>query len=630
MRVCRRPDICRICICKEGKALYQESDRAWLAAPVNGEPDFTSPAEAAKWELRQGSVKLGIHEVPELYLEPEMDEAYEITGSGIRGGRTGILQGVFRYLECRACGYDLPSGVQRPRYALRMMNCWDNLDGSVERGYSGPSIWFRNGNLEYDRAMLWQTARMLASSGINVLCINNVNVLEPAQELIGDLLPAVAELARNFRMYGIRLMLSVDFSQPIREGLATADPLDPQVRAWWHKRADMVYAQIPDLAGFLVKADSEHRPGPFIYGRNHADGANMLAEALAPHGGVLVWRAFVYNCQQDWRDVMTDRPKAAYDTYMPLDGRFADNVILQVKHGPFDFQVREPVSPLLLAMKHTRLCMEVQLAQEYTGQQIDLYAMNPMWHEIMQEIPEENLCAVAAVGNLGRGFFLTGHPMAAVNLYGFGRFGWNPGADPEHVIRTWVHLSFSLPAEQEQKLTELLMHSREVYENYTATLGLNWMITPAQHYGPNPMGYEYQAWGTYHRSDRNATGIDRTINGTGYTRQYPEALCRKYENLDTCPERLLLFFHRLPYTYVMQDGRTLIQRIYDDHFLGCEQTRAMQMVLEELSLPERVAEETRNRMARQVRNAREWCDIVNSFFYRYCGIPDARGRVIYS
>ena len=238
---------------------------------------------------------------------------------------------------------------------------------------------------------------MLGSAGLNVLCVNNVNVKGEAELLIEDYLPRLARLADEFRPFGVRLMVSIDFSRPMAHGVGTADPLDEGVQRWWAERAEAVYAAVPDLAGFLVKADSEHRPGPFTYGRTHAEGANMLARAVAPHGGKLVWRAFVYNCQQDWRDTTTDRPCAAYNTYAPLDGEFDDNVILQVKNGPFDFQVREPVSPAFFAMPKTHLALEVQLAQEYTGQQIDLYAMPPMWDELLADLPPENVGAVAAV-----------------------------------------------------------------------------------------------------------------------------------------------------------------------------------------------------------------------------------------
>ena len=355
----------------------------------------------------------------------------------------------------------------------------------------------------------------------------------------------------------------------------------------------------------------------------------MLARAVRPFGGVLVWRAFVYNCMQDWRDTSTDRPCAAYDLYKPLDGAFDSNVILQIKNGPFDFQVREPVSPLFLGMDHTPLGLELQLAQEYTGQQIDLYAMPPMWREIFDGMGKERVKAIAAVSNLGRDGCWTGHPFAALNLFAYGIFAWDPDSDPENVIREWEKLTYGLPDGHTETLIRMFLKSRSVYEKYAATLGLNWMITPENHYGPNPYGYEFMVWGTYTRADRNAVGTNRTSEGTGYTLQYPEHLRRYYESLESCPDELLLFFHRLPYTYRMRDGRTLLQRIYDDHFEGCEEAEAMAEELKTLPLPSPDREEAAARMEAQVKNAREWRDVINTFFYRFTGIPDEKGRKIW-
>ena len=607
--------------------------RAWLPyLDVDVPVACATPAQVAEFELKAGCARLDAP-LPQLQADEALGEGYHIIERDgcpvILGGQTGLLYGAYAYLEAQAAGEAAPAEAQRPFYALRMINCWDNPDGSIERGYSGRSLWFEGGHLKWDDARLRQLGRMLASVGLNVLCINNVNVGETAQALIEDDLPLLRQLAALMRPFGVRLMVSINFAQPISRGVPTADPLDARVAAWWRERADAVWQAVPDLAGFLVKADSEHRPGPFTYGRTHADGANMLARAIAPHGGVLVWRAFVYNCRQDWRDTRTDRPMAACETYAPLDGQFDDNVILQVKYGPFDFQVREPVSPTLLAMRSTRLSLEVQLAQEYTGHQIDLFAMNPLWRELLDDLPPERVDAVAAVSNLGNDDCITGHPFAAVNLYGFGRFAWSPRVAPGAVIRRWARLSYALPAAQQDALVDMLMNSREVYEKYTAPLGLCWMVTPHDHYGPNPMGYEFDLWGTYHRADRDAVGIDRTAAGTGYAAQYPPELRARYENPDTCPDKLLLFFHRLRYDTVMRDGRTLIQRIYDDHFEGAEAVEAMAEALASLDLPEPDRTEAAERMALQLKNAREWRDVINTFFHRLSGAPDEKARRIY-
>lgn len=604
----------------------------WLSQLKDPVPDgLKTPAELARFELS--------HALPDpaitLAEDASLGDGYRIEALDdgsfhIAGGSTGLLYGAYRLILDRLCGETISDSVESaPKYALRMIDCWDNPDGTIERGYAGRSLFFAVGKLSWDPERIRELGRLLASAGLNVLCINNVNVHFPAQLLLEDDLPSLALLAEAFRPFGIRLMVSIDFSQPMRSGIPTADPLDPAVREWWKKTASQVWAAIPDLAGFLVKADSEGRPGPFTYGRNHADGANMLAEAVRPYGGVIVWRCFVYNCRQDWRDTATDRPKAAWEHYAFLDGQFADNVILQVKHGPFDFQVREPLSPLLLGMKRTNLAMELQLAQEYTGHQIDLYTMIPMWKELYEELPADNIMSLAAVSNLGNDANYTGHPLAAVNLYTFGLLAWNPETDAETAVARWCRLTYGFSPAEEKKLTDLLLSSRGIYEKYTAPLGIGWMVNPHDHYGPNPSGYEYDLWGTYHKADRNAVGIDRTAGGTGYLSQYPETIRKKYEKPETCPDLYLLFYHRLPYTFRMKDGRTLVQRIYDDHFEGLEETRVLAEKLLSLPFPEPDAGVIRERMEKQLYNAREWCDIINTFFHRLSGVPDERGRKIY-
>ncbi|MBQ7846044.1 MAG: alpha-glucuronidase [Clostridia bacterium] len=594
---------------------------------------LVAPEQIARFELDQALPKLAPGKTAELTIVDAMEEGYSIQQYGdlfsIIGGKVGVLYGAYNLLMNLATGHPLPEGDQQPRYGMRMLNCWDNASGDIERGYAGRSLFFENNKFDYDPQRMRQLGRMLASVGLNVMCINNVNVRYPADQLIESWLPELAKLAAIFRPFGVKLMVSIDYSAPMRHGIPTADPLDKYVQGWWARQAEIVYQAIPDLAGFLVKADSEGRPGPFTYGRNHAEGANMLARALKPFGGKLVWRCFVYNCQQDWRDTTTDRPKAAYDHYAYLDGQFEDNVILQIKNGPFDFQVREPVSPLLYAMPKTNLAIEFQLAQEYTGQQVDIFAMPPMWREVYDDMPADKVMSIAAVTNLGRDENYTGHPFAAVNLFGYGLFAWNPDIQPEKIIRLWTRLTYHMDQFSEDALVSLLMGSRRTYEKYTAPLGLCWMISPNHHYGPSPSGYEYQAWGTYHKADRDAVGIDRTARGTGYLLQYPEEFQKLYGTPETCPDLLKLFFHRLRYDYVMSDGRTMIQRIYDDHFEGLEETRAMAETLKALPLPSPDKEEVLERMERQLKNAREWCDIVNTFFRRYSGVEDAHGRTIY-
>lgn len=463
---------------------------SWLPfLPEDVPASCQTPLSVAQFELEHAQGLPGCADV-QLVLDETLGEGYHLTQEGgkttVRGGTPGILYGAYALLMAKSADTSLPTGIQQPRYGLRMVNCWDNASGDIERGYAGRSLWFENGCVAYDPARLRQLGRMLASVGLNVLCINNVNVRDPAHRLIEDWLPQLAEMAALFRPFGVRLMVSIDYAQPMRHGIPTADPLDEAVQQWWAQQAKKVWEAVPDLAGFLVKADSEHRPGPFTYGRNHAEGANMLARAIKPYGGKLVWRCFVYNCQQDWRDTKTDRPMAAYEHYVYLDRQFEDNVILQVKNGPFDFQVREPLSPTLLAMPKTNLAIEFQLAQEYTGQQIDLYAMAPMWQEIFQQMGDDKVMSIAAVSNLGRDDNYTGHPFAAANLFGYGLLAWNPSVSPEYSLRTWARLTYHLPDIQETALVMMLLHSREIYEQYTAPWAWDGWSRPTRTTAPIP------------------------------------------------------------------------------------------------------------------------------------------------
>lgn len=602
-------------------------DSCWF--PVAEVPEtLRAPMDVARWELALQGVECA------LQIRQNGGEAYEImdspAGCRITGGETGVLYGAHRLLLSRRTGIPLPAGERLPAYPLRMLEHWDNMDGTVERGYAGRSLFFERDQFRRDWPRLRAYARLLASVSVNVVCLNNVNVHMPAQLLITErFLPDVAELARMFATFGIRLMLTVDFSMPLADGLSTADPLDERVQAWWRKQVALVYRYVPNLFGFLVKADSENRPGPYAYGRTHAEGANGLARALKPYGGAVVWRCFVYNCKQDWRDTRTDRPMAAYQNYSGLDGQFDDNVILQIKHGPWDFQVREPVSPLLLAIPRTAKVMELQLTQEYTGQQNDLYTMQGMWGEVLADVPRGSLRGLAAVANTGLDYFWTGHPFAQLNLFAYGLTACQPMSAFETVTRLWAQMTYALKSAQLEKLTDLLLLSREVYEKYTASLGLCWMVNPGHHYGPSPMGYEYSFWGTYHRADREAVGVDRTETGTGYLMQYPPALRARYQEPSACPDKLLLFFHRLPYCYRMRDGRTLIQRIYDDHFEGAEEAAQMAVKIRSLrdALPQAVYDEVDLRMKRQTENAREWRDVICDFFHRLSGIADEKGRL---
>lgn len=565
----------------------------------------------------------------------------------------GLLYGVFYFLRLLQTGQCLSSlrVLESPSAPLRMINHWDNMDGSVERGYAGKSIFYTNNRLTTDLDRVRDYARLLASVGINGIVINNVNVHQEETRLIGDRLGIVAQLASIFRAYGLKIFLSVNYAAPLLlGGLPTADPLDEGVWQWWHAIVARLYEQIPDFGGFLVKADSEGRPGPFTYGRNHSEGANLLAELLRPYGGLVIWRCFVYNCHQDWRDFTTDRAKAAYEQFKPLDGQFTDNVILQIKNGPMDFQVREPVSPLLGAMTKTNQLLELQITQEYTGQQKHLCFLAPQWKTVLDfdtfsqgqgsyvrriadgTLYQRKYAGLAGVANIGDTPFWTGHIFAQANFYGYGRLAWNPELTASAIATEWVKSTFGTDSEVVATISRMLLASWEIYESYTAPLGSGWMVNPGCHYGPNVDGYEYSRWGTYHRANHTGLGVDRTMrSGTGFTGQYFPENTRLYEELEFCPDELLLFFHHLPYTYLLKNGKTIIQHIYDTHFDGVEQVKGLIKSWDSLreKIDDRRFQQVRARLRIQLDSAREWRDVINTYFYRKTGIPDALNRKIY-
>lgn len=566
----------------------------------------------------------------------------------------GVLYGVF-YLLMAICSSNSLNEIEiedGPYNLLRIINHWDNLNGEIERGYAGQSVFFKDNKVVEDLSRVKDYARLLASVGINGVVLNNVNVHKYETELITDkFLPDVSRIADVFRLYGIKIYLSINFAAPVEiGGLPTADPLDERVKKWWKEMVENIYRYIPDFGGFLVKADSEFRPGPFTYGRNHAEGANMLAEALKPHGGLVFWRAFVYNCMVDWRDRTQDRAKAAYENFKPLDGQFMDNVVLQIKYGPMDFQIREPVSPLFGAMEKTNVALELQITQEYTGQQKDLCYLPTMWKEILDfdtyakgkgsivaKVVNGSLFGmkyggIVGVSNIGDSKSWTGHPLAQANLYGFGRLAWNPELSPKEIAEEWTKLTFGHDEQVINTIVSMLMASRDIYEKYTAPLGVGWMVNPGHHYGPNPEGYEYSHWGTYHYADYKGIGVDRTVaTGTGYTAQYKEPIASMYENIETCPDELLLFFHHVPYTHKLKSGKTVIQHIYDTHFEGAEEAKGLKEKWLTLrgKIDEEIFEMVLERLEMQIKNAIEWRDVVNTYFYRKTGIRDVHNRKIY-
>jgi len=603
----------------------------------------------------------------------------------VGGGPAGVLYGTFAFLRyppaiARILVSNEGEGSTReaPAMPIRWVDEWDNANGTVERGYGGPSIFFENGHVRDDLNAVTEYARLLASIGINGCNVNNVN--GATQFLNPDMIKGLARIADAMRPWGVRLAISVDIASPQKiGGLQTFDPLDPEVKAWWSAKADEIYKLIPDFAGFTVKADSEGQPGPASYGRSPADAANLLAAALAPHGGVVLYRAFVYNNRLDYDDLKADRARAAYDIFHPLDGKFLPNVIVQIKYGPIDFQAEEPVAPLFAGLEKTNSAMEVQITQEYTGQQRHLVYLAPLWNEKLdfdlraldrstpaKEIPEDKsfnylapnwtsthhvdlrtvnrptpvkeiiegktfqrpLGGMIGVACVGRDWL--GAPLAMANLYAFGRLAWDPNLSAEQIAKEWTRQSIGNDQHVVNTVAKMLVQSWPAYVDYTGFLGTQTLTDiTGSHYGPNIESSERNGWGQWHRDDADGIGMDRTTaTGTGFIGQYPPEVAKMYESLDTTPDDLLLFFHHVPWTYKLHSGKTVIQYVYDSHYQGAEE--AAQLGVEWATLKDKIDpelwEDERARLEYQAGHAIVWRDAIVQYFLKESGIPDALGR----
>lgn len=562
----------------------------------------------------------------------------------------GVLYGTFRLLDklARLENVSSVNDTESPSAPVRWVNQWDNLDGSIERGYAGRSIFFDAGKVRADLTRAGDYARLLASVGINGCTVNNVNA--DLRVLTSDFIQQVARIADAFRPWGVRLSLSVDLSSPEVVGkLNTFDPLDPRVAAWWQAKVDEIYRRIPDFGGFVVKADSEGRPGPSQYGRTPAEAANVLARALQPHGGVVLYRGFVYNHHLNWRDPKADRARAGYDNFAFLDGKFEKNVIVQIKYGPIDFQVREPVSPLFAALQRTNQAIELQITQEYTGQQRHLVFLVPMWKETLDfdlhanggNTPVKQIVTgksfdrqtggFVGVANVGLDTNWLSHPLAMANLYGFGRLAWDPNLSSKAIIGEWTRLTFNNKPKVVNTIDAMQLSSWHIYENYTGPLGIGTLTDIIHvHYGPGIESAERNGWGQWIRADHAGVGMDRTTaTGTGYIGQYPPEVARVYESLSSMPDNLLLFMHHVPYTYKLHSGKTVIQYIYDSHYAGARE--AAGLVDQWKTLRGDIDDE---RFAKvlglqeyQAGHAIVWRDAVCNWFRRMSGIADTAGRV---
>ncbi|HUH18438.1 alpha-glucuronidase family glycosyl hydrolase [Albibacterium sp.] len=506
----------------------------------------------------------------------------------------GILYGVFNFLK--TLQLELPiqnlSITEEPKIENRILNHWDNLDRTVERGYAGFSLWNWQTLPGHIEQRYIDYARANASIGINGTVLTNVNANSTI--LTPEWIQKVKALADAFRPYGIKVYLTARFSSPMELGkLPTADPLDPQVIDWWQKKAAEIYKEIPDFGGFLVKANSEGQPGPQDYGRNHADGANMLAKAVAPFNGIVMWRAFVYS-----NEVPDDRAKQAYNEFTPLDGKFDKNVLVQVKNGAIDFQPREPFHPLFGAMPKTPLMAELQLTQEYLGMSTNLAYLATLFEEVFKadtyakgkgstvgkiidgSLENHSLSAIAGVANIGNDINWTGHPFAQSNWYAYGRLAWDHELTSEKIASEWIGMTFSTDKASADSIEKMMMGSREAIVNYMTPLGLHHLMGWNHHYGPGPWikNKPRADWTSvyYHQADGKGIGFDRTATGSNAVAQYFPEVARQFANLDTCPEEYLLWFHHLPWDYKLKSGNTLWNEIVKHYYLGAEQVKGMQ------------------------------------------------------
>lgn len=586
--------------------------------------DITSPViDVARKELaslwKGGEVILRISADREHYGLG--DEGYTIRSAGNdiileSSAEKGLLYAAYHLLRLQAEGNDCKNLniSESPLYEYRILNHWDNIDGTVERGYAGKSLWKWEELPTVISPAYEKYARANASVGINGTVLNNVNA---SVEILSDkYLDKVKALSDIFRPYGIKVYLSVNFASPMKlGGLDTADPMDEKVAEWWKRKVHEIYSLIPDFGGFLVKANSEGQPGPCDYGRTHAQGANMLASALKPYGGIVMWRAFVYSPTDD------DRAKQAYLEFKPLDGKFLDNVIVQVKNGPIDFQPREPYSPLFGSMPHTPLMVEFQITQEYLGHSNHLAYLAPMWKEFYEYVSPYSIKAVAGVANIGDDVNWCGHDFAQSNWYAFGRLAWNPELSSSQIAREWLVQTFTDESEFLNPVEEMMLESREAVVDYMMPLGLHHIFAWNHHYGPEPWCEIPGAradWlpSYYHCADREGIGFDRTTTGSDAVSQYPDSLAAVFNSLSSCPEEFLLWFHHVSWDHKLKSGNTLWDELCYKYQTGVEKAQEFCEVWNQMSdyVDSERYQAIANRLKIQADDAVWWKDACLEYF----------------
>ena len=645
-----------------GLAKAEDGHQLWLRyQPVNT-AKVTGPECVAAQELRTYSTQ-----DVELRLDPAMEEeAYKIEvkcGEGTcvitAKDEIGLLYGAYSFLrqknrfdnkdrrtnnsldnKDRRTGEEDGITVSRPYYRLRILNHWDNLNGTIERGYAGLSIFWKgkdsgkrfrdqpifveDPDQPIDAELIKEYARANASIGINGTVLNNVNA---SPKMLSDVyINKVKQYADILRPYGIKVYLSVNFASPMSipakgfnggKPVKTADPLNAQVKAWWKAKAKEIYALIPDFGGFLVKANSEGQPGPFDYNRTHADGANTLADAVKPYGGIIMWRSFVYGAKHKGED----RVKQAVSEFAELDGKFRDNVILQSKNGPLDFQPREPYAPIFDNIHQTKQMAELQITQEYLGQSRHLVYLAPMWREFFGFVAPEKLVGIAGVANIGLDKNWCGHHFSQANWYAFGRLAWDPNLTSEDIAQEWIEQTFGLSEKCDPALLSMMLRSREACVDYMMPIGLHHIFAFDEHYGPEPDGFNPNVpleWCPtyYHKANKDSIGFDRTHTGSNATAQYREPYCSMYDNINTCPERYLLWFHRVPWSYRLKSGKTVFEEMTYRYNRGVGEVEDFIRVWQDVKplIDDQRWQEVQERLEHQLDNAKLWRKTCLDYF----------------
>ena len=619
-----------------GMAKAEDGHQLWLRQQPINKAKVTGPECIAAQELRAYSkqdvtLKLDASMKQDAYCIKVNSEQGKVNSVISAKNEIGLLYGAYALLRGETTSSE-------PFYKLRILNHWDNLNGTIERGYAGLSIFWKGkaGERKFhgrtifvedpdqpiDAELIKEYARANASIGINGTVLNNVNA--SPKMLSAIYINKVKQYADILRPYGIKVYLSVNFASPMSipakgfnggKPVKTADPLNAQVKAWWKAKAKEIYAQIPDFGGFLVKANSEGQPGPFDYKRTHADGANMLADAVKPYGGIIMWRSFVYGAAHSGED----RVKQAVSEFKDLDGKFRDNVILQSKNGPLDFQPREPYAPIFDNIKNTKQMAELQITQEYLGQSRHLTYLAPIWREFFGFVAPEKLVGIAGVANIGLDKNWCGHHFSQANWYAFGRLAWNPNLTSEQIAEEWLGLTFN--ASNNEALKSMMLRSREACVDYMMPIGLHHIFAFDEHYGPEPDGYNAHVpleWCPvyYHKANNDSIGFDRTHTGSNATAQYREPYCTLYDNINTCPERYLLWFHRVPWSYRLKSGRTVLEEMDYRYARGVKEVEDFIRIWNEAkpNIDEQRWQEVDARLQHQLENAKEWQKVCMDYF----------------